>query len=380
MIGFWLAGAALAAIAALAVALPLAARRRAGRVSRNDANVAIYRDQLRELDADLAAGTLARADYDRSKVELEARLLQDVSPPASEKIPGGKAAAIAAGIAIPLCAAAIYLAVGTPAAVVSVPEQIEGMVARLAAHLRENPDDADGWRFLGRSYAALGRFPEAVDAYARAAARMPRDAQLLADFADALGMARGQSLRGEPEKLLLRALELDPANLKALALAGTAAFDRRDFRAAAGYWRRMLPLVPAGSEDAKDIQENVDAAVKLAAGRIGLRGRVEVAKGLRDRLRPGDTLFVYARAEKGPAMPLAALKLRAADLPLDFVLDDSMAMAPELALSKYRRIVVTARVSRGGKAAAQAGDLQGASRAVANDAQGVRVVIDTVVK
>ena len=228
MIGFWIAGAVLAAIAALAVALPLAARRKDARVSRREANLAIYRDQRRELDADLAAGTLAQADYDRSKMELESRLLSDVASDENPKAESGRVAAIAAAIAVPLCAAAIYVAVGTPSAVVSSPEQIETMVSRLAAHLRENPDDADGWKLLGRSYAALGRFPQAVEAYARAAVRAPRDAQLLADFADALGMARGQSLRGEPEKLVLRALEIDPENLKALALAGTAAFDRRD--------------------------------------------------------------------------------------------------------------------------------------------------------
>ncbi len=96
-------------------------------------------------------------------------------------------------------------------------------------------------------------------------------------------------------------------------------------------------------------------------------------------MRPDDVLFVFARAEQGPPMPLAAMKLRAADLPLDFVLDDSMAMAPGLALSRFPRIVVTARVSRAGTPAPQPGDLQGSSRAVANNAQGVRVVIDTVI-
>src|SRR5258707_11597728 len=380
MPGFWLAAAALAAIATLAVALPLAGRRQGAGISRRDANLAIYRDQLRELDADLAAGTLAPDDYSRSKMELESRLLRDVAVENPASFSGGKRAAIIAGIAIPLCAAAIYLAVGAPAVFESSPQHIEAMVVRLAAHLRENPDDTDGWQLLGRSYAALGRFPEAVDAYARAAVRAPRDAQLLADFADALGMARGQSLRGEPEKLLLRALEIDPENMKALALAGTAAFDRRDFRSAAAYWSRMQPLVPAGSEDERVIQENVGEARKLAAGARHPNGKVVISKKLQDQVRPDDELFLFARAEKGPPMPLAAMKLRAADLPLDFVLDDSMAMAPGLALSRFPRIVVTARVSRGGQPAPQPGDLQGSSRAVANNAQGVRVIIDTVVR
>ena len=380
MTWFWIIGAALAAIALAAVVRPLVSRRAGGAVSRGDANLAVYRDQRRELEADLVAGTLAQADYDSSRRELESRLLDDVPVEENQKRKAGRVAAIVAGIAIPLCAAAIYFAVGSPAAIVSAPEHMQAMVVRLAAHLRENPDDANGWKLLGRSHAALGRFPEAVDAYAKAAERLPRDAQLLADFADALGMARGQSLRGEPEKLVLRALEIDPDNLKALALAGTAAFDRRDFGAAAAYWQRMLPLVGADSEDARVVKENVAEALKLAGNTSSLRGRIEVSRKLAERLQPDDTVFVFARAEKGPPMPLAAMKLRARDLPLEFSLDDSMAMAPELALSKFPRIVVTARVSRSGQAAPQPGDLQGASRPVANDAQAVRVLIDTVVR
>ncbi len=200
-------------------------------------------------------------------------------------------------------------------------------------------------------------------------------------------MARGQSLRGEPELLVQRALQIDPVNLKALALAGTAAFDRRDFGAAAAYWQRMLPLVPADSEDARVIRENVEEAGKLSrearklsGNARNLRGKIEISQKLKDRLQPDDTVFVFARAEKGPPTPLAAMKLRARDLPLEFSLDDSMAMAPGMALSKFPRVVVTARVSRSGQAAPQPGDLQGSSHPAANNAQGVRVLIDTVVR
>lgn len=345
MIWFWTIGAALAAVAMLAVLWPLVSRRGKDGIARDDANAAVYRDQLRELDADLAAGTLAQADYGSSRRELEARLLRDVLPTSSIEPRIGRTTAIVTGLTIPLCAAAIYFAVGSPAALLSPEEHIEAMVVRLAARLRENPDDA----------------------------------QLLADFADVLGMARGQSLRGEPELLVQRALQIDPVNLKALALAGTAAFDRGDFAAAAAYWQRMLPLVPADSEDARVIRENVGEALKLAGTTRSLRGKIEISQKLKDRLKPDDTVFLFARAEKGPPMPLAALKLSGRDLPLEFSLDDSMAMAPELVLSKFPRVVVTARVSRSGRPAAQSGDLQGSSRPGANDAQGVRVLIDTVV-
>ncbi|MGH8706915.1 MAG: tetratricopeptide repeat protein, partial [Burkholderiales bacterium] len=302
-------------------------------------------------------------------------------------------AALLVGVAVPLATAAIYLAVGSPAAITGVPapgavtaEQIEIMVSRLAARLRENPDDADGWKMLGRSYAVLGRFGESVDAYAKAALRAPRDAQLLADFADALGMARGRSLQGEPEKLVQRALEIEPQNLKALALAGTAAFERKDYAEAADYWQRMLPLVPAESEDAQAIRDNVAQARSLAGGAnalpraAGLSGTVRISPQLAGKFGPEDTVFIYARAAEGPPMPLAVQRVKARELPVSFALDDTMAMAPGMTLSAHARVVVTARVSKSGGAAPQPGDLQGASAPVANDASAVAIVIDTVVR
>jgi cytochrome c-type biogenesis protein CcmH len=274
-------------------------------------------------------------------------------------------------------------------------QQLDALVGRLAARMRENPDDPEGWKLLGRSCAALGRFPEALEAYAKAAARQPRDAQLLADMADVLAMTRAErgegSLQGEPEKLVLRALEIDPENLKALALAGTAAFNRSDYAGAARYWQRMLPLVAAGSEDARQIRSNLDEARALArsapavagsapvAAPHALQGKVTLSKKLAAQAAPDDTVFVFARAVEGPPLPLAVKRARVRDLPLEFALDDSMAMAPGMKLSAHARVVVGARISKSGQPKAQPGDLQGASGPVANDAQGVNVVIDSVV-
>ena len=392
MIAFLLAGAALSALALALVLRPLLKKKHEAGVSRSALNIAVYRDQIQELEADLAAGKLAREDHGRARRELEARLLEDVGA-AAEAAPRRSAlgSALAVGIAIPLLAAAVYFAVGNPGAIDRQAEhavsarQVEAMVGRLAARLRENPDDADGWKLLGRSYAVLGRFPEAVDAYAKATQRAPRDPQLLADFADALAMARGERLAGEPEQLVLRALELDPNNLKALALAGTAAFERKDYAGAARYWQRMLPLVPAGSEDARAIQANLNEALALAgtkpaAKHPGVRGTVQISAKLRKDVSPDDTVFIFARAAEGPPMPLAVRRARVRELPLAFSLDDSMAMAPEAKLSSFSRIIVSARISRSGNATPQSGDLQGASGPVANDASGVRVLIDSVVR
>jgi cytochrome c-type biogenesis protein CcmH len=297
--------------------------------------------------------------------------------------------------AVPLLAFAVYFLVGTPAAIERESDreaaahasaaQVEAMVERLAARLRDNPEDVEGWKLLGRSNAVLGRYPEAADAYAKAAARAPRDAQLLADLADVLAMSLGQTLQGEPEKLVLRALELEPGNLKALALAGTAAFERKDFSAAAAYWERMLPHVAPDSEDARTIQQNIAEARSLvrdepAASAAGVQGTVTLSEKLKDRAAPEDTVFVFARAADGPPMPLAVARARVRELPYRFRLDDSMAMTPAMKISSFSMVIVTARISKSGSATAQPGDLQGASAPVANDAKAVAVVIDSLVR
>jgi len=424
---FWISSALVAA-AALALALrPLLGRRASGEgASRDSLNLAVHRDQLRELDADRAAGKLAQADYEQARQEIEKRLLQDLAGDGSRKkmsdkmsdirAPaglGGYRPAAIAGILLPVLAIAVYFAVGNPGAIGFADphagagitqQQVEQMVERLAARLNENPEDVEGWRMLGRSLSVLGRFAEATNAYSKAAVRAPRDANLLADLADALAMARGQKMKGEPEELVLRALQIDAKNLKALALAGTAAYERNDFAAATRYWQRMLPLVPEDSEDARTIQANIDEASNLskstpaakeatAKGKPAskgaaakdlaaksLSGTVSLSPKLADKVSPADTVFIFARAAEGPPMPLAVLRKQARDLPVQFSLDDGMAMAQGLRLSGFSRVVVGARISKAGNATPQPGDLQGLSGTVANDSRGVAVVIDTVVR
>jgi cytochrome c-type biogenesis protein CcmH len=385
MILFWGLGALLAAAALALAARPLWRRRAASAVSRDAMNAAVYRDQLRELDADLASGAIAQADHDRARQELERRVLEDFSHVEKERAAGGNRFVAYSVLVLPLVALGIYFTVGNPGVIAlqdmaqATQRQIEDVVERLAAKMKDNPGDAEGWKLLGRSYASLGRFPEAAEAYARAAARSPRDAELLVELADALAMANGQRLAGDPEKLIERALQIDPKNLKALALAGTAAFNRGDFAGAAARWERMLPLVPADSEDARVVRENVELARAKGGAVVKLAGTVSLSPKLKGRAAPDDTVFIFARAAEGPRVPLAVLRIKVRDLPASFSLDDSMAMAPGARLSGFARVVVSARVSKSGSAAPQPGDLQGASAAVANDAAGVKVVIDGVV-
>ena len=405
---FWVIAVLLAA-GALAFVLPplLGRRRRAPGATHDATNVAVYRDQLRELEADRAAGTLARDQYDEARRELEARLLDDVrvSGTGTHAAKPGRMAAVAAGIAIPLVSILLYFAVGTPNALLPQPaggdshgitlQQIEGLVERLAARMKESPDDATGWAMLGRSYAVLDRYPEAASAYANAVKRSPPDAQLLADYADALAMAQGRRLQGEPERIIAQALKVDPKNVKALALAGTIAFEKKNFKGAIGEWRKILEVVPPDSDMADSIRDSIADAEKLAGGTAqaqpvpkpaaasapgAVSGTVRLAPALAPKVAPADTVFVFARPADGPRMPLAVVRKQVRELPAAFTLDDTMAMATGMKLSDHPRVVVGARISKSGSATPQPGDLEGLSAPVKVGDTGVTVVIANEVR
>src|SRR5712664_2997038 len=365
---FLVIGALLIAGAVLFIVPPLLSRRSRTGATRDSVNVAVYRDQLRELDADLRAGTLASDQHEKARREIEARLLADVgggeAPAQSPR--HARAAALALGLAVPICALAVYVAVGNPRALL--------------------PQTAEA----GNQHGLSAQQFEAL--ISRLAARMPRDAQLLADYADALAKAQGRTLQGEPEKIILRALTIDPDNVKALLLAGTAAFNRSDHPAAIRHWKRVLGLLPKESDMIQRVQASIAEARSLAGSPGGkaqvakpaqarggsrVSGVVRLAPELAGKVSPGDTVFIFARAAEGPRVPLAVLRKRGSDLPAEFTLDDSMAMAPQMKLSAFPRVVIGARVSKSANANPQAGDLQGLSAAVKVGANSVSVLIDT---
>jgi cytochrome c-type biogenesis protein CcmH len=404
---FWSIAALLAAVA-IAFVLPtlLGRRRAAGAATSAAANVAIHRDQLKELDADLAAGTLSPEQRDEARREIEQRLLDDVRTGDGTRATAasGRRMAMAVAAAVPIAALLLYFAVGNPAALAPgaaageghgiTREQIEGMVERLAARMKENPEDAEGWTMLGRSYAVIDRYAEAAVAYANAVKRSEPDAQLLADYADALAMAQGRNLRGEPERLIAQALKVDPQNVKALMLAGTVAFEKKDFKGAIAYWERILKALPPDSPIADSVRDSIADARKFAgtakaspsakpgatAAAASVSGTVRLAPGVAAKASPDDTVFIFARPAEGPRMPLAVMRKRVRDLPTAFTLDDSMAMTPAAKLSNHAQVVVGARVSKSGNPAAQPGDLEGLSAQVKPGATGIAVVIGSEVR
>lgn len=409
---FWLIAALLVAGALACVLPPLLRTRKRSPTAAQPLNVAVYRDQLAELQADRRAGTLSDEHYERARLELERRLLEDVG--ATSDAPMGaparsRAPAIVMGLALPVLAVALYYVVGTPSVLSPValptdpgkgvtPAQVEAMVAKLAERMKQNPEDAQGWAMLAKSYAVMGRFDDAVAAYANAEKRAPDNPHLLADYADTLAMQQGQNLRGAPEALVARALKIDPNHVKSLALAGTIAFEKNDYAVAIRHWEKLLTQLPPDSEMARGVQAGINEARGLAAkagagaGQAaavaggGISGTVSLAPALAARAAPGDTVFIFARAaandrnDQGSRMPLAIARKKVSDLPAKFTLDDSMAMSPGAKLSGAAQVIVGARVSKSGDAMPRPGDLQGVTKPVNNSAQNLALVIDTEVQ
>lgn len=293
MILFWVICALLIVIA-LAFVLPPALQRSEENVvsdeERRQANIEIYRDQLSELEADRLNGIVAEDQYAQDRDEIERRLLEDVTTTQSKKTTGAapinaRNTAYLLGIGLPLVAIVLYMKIGEPdritnpapvgappgAASAAPPErtqaQIEANVAKLAERLKSSPNDVQGWTMLARSYSSMEKYSEASDAYAKATELNPKDADLLAEYAFVTGMAEGRSLEGKPTEIINRALKIDPENAKALQLAGSAAFQSKDYKKAVDYWQRVLKKVPPGSEVAETITARINEAKTLAASK-----------------------------------------------------------------------------------------------------------------
>lgn len=419
MSGFVIA-AALMTIAALAFVLPPLLRRRdAVAEDRDAANAAFHREQMAELERERAAGAISEAAYAESKREIERRLLEDLqaAPAPVAAAPASRGIAVAVGVLLPAIAVGGYLWVGTPAALDPVarispeathkvtPDQIAAMVERLSARLEKNPGDLEGWTMLARSRLALGQYQESLKAYEKLAQLAPDDPNVLADYADAMAMARGRKLEGEPYALVQKALKADPRHVKALALAGSAEFEMANYAAAVSSWERLLAIVGPETDFGKQVASSVDEArergklgpAKAApvakgeakakpaakgepAAREAITGVVKIAPALAKQVGAGDVLFVFARPADGSRMPVAILRAKGEAFPFRFTLDDSSAMSPAARLSAQGKVIIEARLSKSGDATPKKGDLRGASGAVAPGTTGVEILVDSVVE
>ncbi|MCK0505954.1 c-type cytochrome biogenesis protein CcmI [Aromatoleum anaerobium] len=418
MIPFLILATVLVAGALLLVVPPLLgggsrAREQAHRQRQAETVLVVLREQLAELEAEHAAGHIAEADYQRSREELEQRALEEGrAAEGGADLRPARQWAVAVVVALPALAVLFYLALGEPRGLDPAqiaaqqehqitPEQMSALVAQLAQRLEREPNDVEGWMMLGRSYSMTNDLDGAAATWRKLGAKIPDQADILADWADLLAGAAGGRFDGDPDRLIRRALELDPAHLKALALAGTAAFQREDFAAASAHWERILanmdpgegvyaavvasinearakggmPLLEAaGAGAARTGGSAGEGAAQGAEEALKVSGRISISAGLAAQVEADDTVFVFARPVEG-GMPVAALRLRAGDLPASFSFENAPRMSKE---PLPAQLSIGARLSKHGEATARAGDLEGEPVNVAPDAANVEIVIDRV--
>ncbi len=406
MTAFWIAAGLLTALSLAVLCWPLLRRRENASASRRAINAAIFRDQMADLDRDLASGTLSQDDYATARDELERRVLEDVADdrtPAAEPPRRLPRTAIGLGLSLPVAAVALYFVLGNPAALDPAAQQgnmpsqaeVEQMVSALAARLEKNPDNPQGWAMLGRSYKVMGRLDEAAKAFDKAGPFMESEPELMLEVAELSAELNQGKIEGRGAALLKKVLLTQPDNPQALVLAGTDAYFRQDYPAALRHWERVLAQVPPDSEDARNLGAGIEkvrslmgqggqgasnpapAAKPAATGKAAaVSGTVSLSPALKDKAKPDDVVFIFARPVNGPRMPLAVLRARVADLPKDFSLDDSMAMSPDTKLSSASELRIEARVSKAGDAIAKPGDLSGEVFPVKPGTSGLKVIID----
>ena len=393
----------LIAIALFFVLPPLMGRYKVSSTQHNELNLAIYQQRLTELD-DSNNANLSDEQKVIARKELETSLGQDLqdevaddSSTATTLVKEKNPLLISIiAVSIPLLALFLYALVG-PA---ELPEILMGqaisqqqtvndahgqqqpdikkMVASLEKKLQENPDNAEGWQMLARSYMYMQRFNDATEAYKKAVSLGGDDPQVLADYAEAIAMQREGNMQGEPTQLVLRALEANNMHPKSLWLAGAAHIQTGQYQKAIDYWQRLMTLHQAGTEGAIELQKRIDMAKQAmqengqtpmsndqtqpaATNETQITVTVDLAPALKAKASPEDTLFILARALNGPPMPLAISRKQVKDLPVTVTLDDSMAMTPQARMSNFEKVYIRALIAKSGMAKTEPGDLDGRS-------------------
>ncbi len=361
--------------------------------SRRQMNAAIYREELEKLDAELTMGSITSVDYEMAHAEIRQRLFQDTNEEDDRSEMGStKKTVVGLCLFVALLSSGLYLTLGDAPRIaeqnVQQPmtrEGVEKMVTEFAAKMEQDPTNFKGWVMLARSYRILGRNEEAAKAYERAGDFVGSDPQLLADYADTLASNANGNFAGKPLQLINQALKLDPNNLMALWLSGTASYTAGNYKAAVQTWEKLAKQLPPGSEEARSIGESI-AEARSKGGlptkntppdSKGISGKIELAADLKSKLKPGDVIMVIAR-KPGERMPVAVLKTAVTDFPMNFSLTDALALNPSAPLSQLSEASIEVRVSKTGMAKPESGDLISSAQIVKLGAKNVILMIDQV--
>lgn len=407
---FLLIAGCLVLLALLFILPPLWRKHPIAPAAINERNIAIAKHRLAELTEQLQSNALSQAQYDEQRAELEQALSDDLDLQTQVKTDSsqGRWLAFVLMIMLPVLAATLYWQLGTFNAIEPTPEMlasnepampnqeaINKMVDGLAEKMQADPNNAEGWLMLGKSYKYQQQYAKSADAFAHAYKLLGDKPDVMLAYAEALSFTTDEQITGKSAELVFKALALAPNNPNALWLAGMAKAQAGEFVEAKKLWAKLAAALPQGSEAQQETQAllaKIDSKIAEAnngttkntvtpAATVAVEVQVSLAPELQAQTSPTDTVFIYAQALSGPQMPLAIVRKQVSDLPLSVSLNDALAMTPAMKLSKFTEVKLLARISKSGNAMKQAGDLIGVLEpvTVANKTRHT-LIINNVVK
>ena len=413
MSSLWLGVGLLLAVAVVFIFIPFVLRLSRGELIREQSNVDIYKSQLEDLEIEKNAGRVNDADYAALMVEIKRNMLTDTQNAGvqSESEKSGRWMAPLLSVIMVVSSVLLYGHLGfenevairdllqRSNTVAFSNEDSQELLKRLNDKTQKYPKDVESWYLVGRIQFELGNYKEAVKGFNGVLINLPNDAKedqavAMAQLAQAQFFANDRNLNGATKSLLEATLEINPQETTALGLLGVAAFDQKDFLNAIKYWQRLLGLMPPTNPNAVAIQGGIDKAMSqltpvqretlqanmAAKPSASIIVTVDLADSIRSQVPEQADLFILAKAETGPPMPLAVKRLTNNKWPVTVVLDDSMAMMPALKMSNFEKIIITARISKSGVGNTKPGDIQGDSGVIEVSAKKAQVLIDEIVK
>ena len=365
--------------------------------SQANANAKVYRDQILDLDREHDSGHISDEEWQQSRDELSLRLLEDTSAvddPAAKAEKPAIWTAVVLAVALPLGSMGMYMWVGQPEALnplaLKTPDQVDPkdltkMAQTLAEKLQDKPDNLQGWVMLGRTYRTLENFDAALRAY-DSALKLSDDDDLKLERIEVIAMQRQGQFEGEPWNVIREVLQRDPQHFGALLTAGSASYAEGKFADALKYWEQARKPLDANNPDLAGLESAIATvrerlgmppakAAPAAASGLNVTGQVNLSASLKSKASPNDVVFIYATPANGDRMPLAIFKTTVSQLPFNFTLDDSTAMAPDRKLSAAGEVMVKVRVTKSGNAMPQSGDLSGSLGPVKVGAKGLKLEI-----
>ncbi|KPB83690.1 c-type cytochrome biogenesis protein CcmI [Pseudomonas syringae pv. tomato] len=386
MIDFWIATGLLLLVALGFLLIPVLRGQRAQREEdRTALNVALYQERLAELQVQHEQGVLSAQQLQDARAEAARELLADTEGTETVRASRlGKPLLFLAAVLVPLLGLMGYLHLGASDRVelsrefAKPPSSLADMTQRLERSVQAQPDSAENLYFLARSYMAQNRPGDAARMFERSVALAGRSPELLGQWAQALYFASDKHFTPQVQALTDEALQADRKEVTSLGLLGIAAFETQRYQAAVDYWTRLLAALPAQDASRSALEGGIARARENLAQQgppvkaRPLKVRVALAESLKNNVQPTDSVFIFARAIKGPAAPLAVKRITVADLPAEVELGDADAMMPQLNLSNFAQVQLVARVSRAGQPTT--GEWVGRSQPLASDTEAQQVV------